>query len=113
MPNRPDQPSKYPLHRINVQPSFIGRRRRLDFYVFEAEGGFVYWGLPTLENLAEYEETDKVSLSLPYDDGQQIIDELWRLGFRPSPNMTKDVSNRDMHLSDLRKLVSKAYKVEL
>lgn len=81
--------------------------------MFDAGGGFISWGLPVLEKLAEYEGTDKVSLSLPYDDGQQIMDELWRLGFRPSPNMTKDVSNRDMHLSDLRKLVSKAYKVSL
>lgn len=94
---------------IYIQPTFVARQ--LDFYVYDGNR-FVSWGAPVLSEAVEG-VSNNPSLSLEYDEGQIILDELWRNGFRPSPKLIGETSNRDLHLADLRKLVSKAYKVNL
>ena len=101
------------MHRIFIRPQYRGNQ--LDFFVLDdAQKGQIVWDLPKIVVPEKgYEGYEQPSFTMLYDDGQQITDELFKLGFRPSSNLTRDTSNRDLHLADLRKLVSKAYKVEL
>lgn len=96
--------------RIQIEPTNF--RRWLDLYIFTGEHDFVQYELPTVSPLEEFEYPRKPSIRMEFSDGQSLMDELYRIGFRPSEGLTKDITNRDQHLSDMKRLVEKAYKVK-
>lgn len=87
-------------------------RRFLNFYIWDADGGFVQYGIPIIQAIDAGCAVNKPSLSLRWDQGQDVLDALYKLGFRPSDYLIRDQSNRDSHLADMKRLVEKAYKVK-
>ena len=54
----------------------------------------------------------KESLSFTAEVAQGLIDNLYKVGYRPSKSLIMEQSNRDQHLADMKKLVEKSYGVK-
>jgi len=60
-------------------------------------------------------ETVRPFMNISEETVQQLMDELWRLGFKPKEQQytTEQIKALDSHLQDMRAIVSKKIEVEL
>ncbi len=89
----------------------------IDFIVIESTKGVIYIAEPL--NMVARTEEDKQNFkrieptfSLRIDECQQLIDELWRVGLRPSEGTGSSGAMRavENHLADMRKLSFDLYE---
>lgn len=101
--------------RVRREPFFLDRLDLLVFRRKESPGRYaVARGLPIVfEEETEFQSHCEPvpTLSLPVETGQQLMDELWRAGLRPTEGTGSAgaMAATQEHLKDMRRLVFEKY----
>mgnify|MGYP001247230715 CR=1 FL=1 len=84
-------------------------RNAIDLYAVERgdREGIMRVGKPVVMEEVDLGYRTEPTLSLPFDAAQRLMDELWRIGLRPTDYRDTDgeVAAQKEHITDLRKVL--------
>ncbi|APW38461.1 hypothetical protein RD110_15670 [Rhodoferax koreense] len=101
---------------IHLQPGNFGRSVEVRVITRNADGDVDFEALPlTFEKFEPNQEWRAPVLEMDRDAAQSLMDELWRMGYRPERGhvTASQIAATEKHLDDMRAIVSKLVKVEL
>lgn len=95
--------------------TFYAERSRLErkvklYAVLEAPDGTRSFATNVvMEKEADEHAAPSPMMSVPFDDVQSLMDELWRIGYRPTDNAstTGELAATRAHLSDMKTIADK------
>ena len=100
-------------HKIQIAAERQFIRNSIDLHFFIKGDGATYAAMMQMTKLEEGRSIESPMVSLKLDEAQQLMDELWHVGIRPTEGTgsTGSLAASERHLKDMQTIVMHTLKI--